>query len=207
MILKKEEFNNMRQKVQKRKSYDRLIELGASPSMVHKLGFVYPFQKENGHKPEALICTNSDRIAQCHKLVEALPQMHFHIAALTEMSSKLMSMGTYENVSLYPGIKTNILDELFEKCDFYLDINHESDIVSAVRRAFLHNQLILAFEETIHNRDYIAEQHIYRSNQADQMIMDLKEFLAAPKRMEGQLIMQHAWACAENAEKYQENFA
>ncbi len=36
-------------------------------------------------------------------MVKALPQMHFHTAALTEMSSKLMGMGRYDNVSLYPG--------------------------------------------------------------------------------------------------------
>lgn len=192
--------------VQKRNSYDRLLELGASPSMVHRLGFVYPFKKENGHKPEALICTNSDRIAECQKLVEALPEMHFHIAALTEMSSKLMSMGTYDNVTLYPGIKRTILDELFEKCDFYLDINYESEIVSAVRQAFLHNHVILAFQETIHNRNYIAMDHIYKLDQVDQMIMELKALKEDPAYLEKHLIMQHAWACAENTEKYQENF-
>ena len=31
-----------------------------------------------------------------------MPQMHFHVAAITEMSSKLMSAGQYDNVSLYP---------------------------------------------------------------------------------------------------------
>lgn len=174
--------------------------------MVHRLGFVYPFKKENGHKPEALICTNSDRIAECQKLVEALPEMHFHIAALTEMSSKLMSMGTYDNVTLYPGIKRTILDELFEKCDFYLDINYESEIVSAVRQAFLHNHVILAFQETIHNRNYIAMDHIYKLDQVDQMIMELKALKEDPAYLEKHLIMQHAWACAENTEKYQENF-
>ncbi len=33
--------------VQKKKSYDKLIELGAKKDMVHKLGFIYPFAKEN----------------------------------------------------------------------------------------------------------------------------------------------------------------
>lgn len=190
--------------VQKRQAYHRLLELGASCDMVHKLGFVYPFQKENSHKPEALICTNSDRIEQCLKIVTALPQMHFHIAALTEMSSKLMSMGTYENVSLYPGVKMDVLNELFEKCDFYFDINHESEIVSAVRKAFLHNQLIFAFKETIHNRDYVADEHIYAANDADRMIADVKAVMADSGLAEEHLKIQHASALAESTESYVE---
>ena len=190
--------------VQKRQAYHRLLELGASCDMVHKLGFVYPFQKENSHKPEALICTNSDRIEQCLKIVTALPQMHFHIAALTEMSSKLMSMGTYENVSLYPGVKMDVLNELFEKCDFYFDINHESEIVSAVRKAFLHNQLIFAFKETIHNRDYVADEHIYAANDADRMIADVKAVMADSGLVDVHLKIQHASALAETTEAYVE---
>ncbi len=48
--------------VQKKQPYDKLRTLGARRDMVHRLGFIYPFEKENGHKAEALICTNSDRI-------------------------------------------------------------------------------------------------------------------------------------------------
>ena len=192
--------------VQKRKSYDRLIELGAPFSMVHRLGFVYPFAKENEHKPEILICTNSDRIAECQKLIKALSQMHFHIAALTEMSSKLMSMGTYENVTLYPGVKSKILEELFKKCDLYLDINYESEIVSAVRQAFLHNQLIFAFSETIHNREYVAKEHIYAVKDVEQMISDIKAVMADPGVLEEHLNTQRVWALAEDVENYQENF-
>ena len=48
--------------VQKKQPYDKLRALRARRDMVHRLGFIYPFEKENGHKAEALICTNSDRI-------------------------------------------------------------------------------------------------------------------------------------------------
>lgn len=41
-----------------------------------------------------------------------MPQMHFHVAAITEMSSKLMSAGQYDNVSLYPNVKMSVLDSL-----------------------------------------------------------------------------------------------
>ncbi len=39
-------------------------------------------------------------------------------------------------MSLYPNVKMSVLDSLFEKCDLYLDINHEGEIVDAVHRAF-----------------------------------------------------------------------
>ena len=47
---------------QKKHAYDRLAELGVKEGLVYRLGFIYPFQKENEHKPAALIYTDSDRI-------------------------------------------------------------------------------------------------------------------------------------------------
>lgn len=190
--------------VQRRQSYDKLIALGANPGMTHKLGFVFSFEKENRHEPKTLICTNSDNIEHCEEIVKALPDMHFYIAALTEMSPKLMNMDNFENVSLYPGVKQAVLDGLFEECDFYFDINHESEIVSAVSRAFLHNQLIFAFEETVHNRNYMAEAHIYRANDVDRMIADVKKAMKDGDVLEQGLKRQQEAAMAESAEKYQE---
>ncbi len=160
--------------VQREHSYNRLLELGASADKMRKLGFIYPFRRKNKRRTEALICTNSDNIEHCREIATALPEVHFHIAAITEMSSKLLEMGSFDNVTLYPNVKTEILDELFDKCDYYLDINYSTEIVSAVRRAFLNNQLIFAFEETIHNRDYVAETQIYPAKDADRMIADIR---------------------------------
>ena len=190
--------------VQKRQSYDKLIELGANKDMTHKLGFIYSFAKENGHEPKALICTNSDNIEQCEKIVKALPEMHFYIAALTEMSSKLMEMDNYENVSLYPNVKQEILDGLFEECNFYFDINHGGEIVSAVRRAFMNNQLIFAFEETAHNRDYVAEAHIYLAGGVHHMIADARKAMKEKEVLELELKRQKEAAMAETEEKYRE---
>lgn len=189
--------------VQKKKSYDKLIELGAKKSMVHKLGFIYPFVKENKHQPEALICTNSDNIEHCEDLVKALPQMHFHIAALTEMSSKLMGMGTYDNVSLYPGVKMTILDELFATCDYYFDINHEMEIASAVRKAFLHNQLIFSFEETVHNENYVADELVFSASDWKQMCTNVETVMEDIKVMKAKLQKQKKAALAETAKSYQ----
>ena len=189
---------------QRKAAYKRLLELGAPGSVVQNLGYIYPFKKENLHRPQVLICTNSDRIAKCREIVEALPQMHFHIVAITEMSSKLMSMESYTNVTLYPGVKMAIADELFRKCDFYLDINHEGEILSAVQKAFLHNHLILAFQETAHNLNYVAPEHIYQMNDVSSMISLLNALLADADLVKHHMELQHNAAMLEKKEAYLE---
>ena len=188
---------------QSRAAYDKLLSLGAREDMVKKLGFIYPFEKENTHRAEALICTNSDNLEHGEEIIKALPQMHFHIAAVTEMSSKLTGLGAYENVSLYPGVKPHILDEMFDKCDYYFDINHESEIVSAVRQAFLHNQLIFAFQETLHNRECVTEECIYPAGKAKQMIADVRTAMSDGKALEERLQSQRKAAMAETVKEYQ----
>jgi accessory Sec system glycosyltransferase GtfB len=203
--------------VQKRKSYEKLIELGASPQVVTPKGYIWPFERENGGGRQALVCTNSDNILKLQKLVEALPQVHFHIAAITEMSSKLMAMERFANVSLYPGIKNEMYEELLAACDIYLDINYEREILSSLRRAFLNNQLIFAFRETMHGADYTADAQIYPGKDADRMagdarpapadgtarmIADITAILEDENAREAALARQHEAALAEDAAAY-----
>ena len=187
---------------QKRQAYDRLAALGVPEDRMHRLGYIYAFQKENRYRPEAFICTSSDQLTQCEELIKGLPQMHFHIAALTMMSPRLMSMGVYENVSLYPLVWIEEIAEFFEKCDFYLDINHGAEVLSSVRQAFLHNNLIFAFEETAHNRDLVAAEHIYAAGDVMKMIADLKEIMADETVLDRHLQVQREAAGCETAESY-----
>ncbi|MCR5733535.1 MAG: accessory Sec system glycosylation chaperone GtfB [Lachnospiraceae bacterium] len=156
--------------VQKRRAYDKMAALKADMGMVRLLGFVYPFARPNRYTREILICTNSDNIACLSEITERLSSFRFHIAALTEMSSKLMAYGDRKNVILYPGVSMGKLDELFDRCDLYLDINHENEIVSAVRRAFLNNMLILAFRETLHDGVYVEDSHIFSEAEPEGLI-------------------------------------
>lgn len=188
--------------VQKRAAYEELIRLGADPSKLDLLGYVYPFEKQNGHGRDALICTNSDNIAHLKELVEGLPEIHFHVAALTEMSSKLMAYGSYENVSLYPNVRMKVLDELFVKSDWYFDVNHENEIVSAVSRAFLFNHLIVAFRETLHNEEYVAPNHVYSKKDVTEMLADVKAMLLAEELLEKHLKEQRHHACAEETDRF-----
>lgn len=201
-ILRGEAGRTDRIMVQKRSVYNRLLELGASPDKVYKLGHVYDFKKENGHRQQALICTNSERIEHCEELVSAFAQIHFHIAAVTLMSPKLMEIGKYDNVTLYPGAQAADFEKLFQSCDYYFDINHWTEIVSAVYQAFLHNQIIFAFEETIHNRDYVADAHIYPIAEFDRMVSDVRELMESRDAMERHLRMQREDVMAEEKETY-----
>ena len=177
--------------------------LGAKKEAMSELGFIYSFQKENQHKREALICTNTDEIEHCRELIEAFSQIHFHIAAITTMSPKLMDLQVYENVSLHPGAVPDVLDELFRKCDYYFDINHYNEIVSAVRRAFLHNHMIFAFEETLHNNEYVADEHIYPAAEFERMVSDVRAVMADTAVLEQYLERQRRHALSEDVETYE----
>lgn len=186
--------------VQKKGSYEKLVELGASKEILKPLGFAYAYSRQNTFKNEALICTNSDRIEKCEELIRALPQMRFHIAAITEMSSKLLSLSQYENVLLYPGVKTKKVTELFDNCDYYLDINHEGEILSAVKQAFLHNQLILGFRQTLHNRAFTAPEHVFDGHEA--MIDFLNQVMGHEEAVNRQIDLQQKAAMSEETAAY-----
>lgn len=186
--------------VQKKDSYKKLVELGASKEILKPIGFAYAYSRQNTFKNEALICTNSDRIEKGEELIKALPKMHFHIAALTEMSSKLMSLSQYQNVTLYPGASTKKIEELFDACDYYLDINHESEIVSAVKQAFLHNHLILGWKQTLHNRAFIAPEHIFE--QLNAMTAFIKNAMGHAETINREIDLQKKAAMSEETAAY-----
>ena len=188
--------------VQKRTAYLRLLELGADPKIVKSKGYVYPFRRENLYRSTALICTNSDQLEQIDGLISALPQVEFHIAALTEMSSKLMGKGKYPNVRLYPGAKLDNIKNLFQKCDIYLDINHGNEIVMAVRRAFLNNQVIYAFRNTLHNENFLPKEQIYQPEDVERMAEDIRTVIANPQQMDLRIQRQLTVAMAESAESF-----
>ena len=186
--------------VQKKDSYGKLVGLGASKEVLKPLGFAYAFHRQNAFRNEALICTNSDRIEKCEELIKALPGMRLHIAAITEMSSKLMGLSRYPNVMLYPGARTGKIDELFDTCDYYLDINHEAEIVSAVKQAFLHDQLILGFRQTLPNRAFVAQEHVFEDHEA--MIGFLNRVMGHEELIRGQIDLQKKAAMSEDAAAY-----
>lgn len=92
----------------------------------------YPVNEAKG---EALILTRYDQVEKIEELIRELPEVTFHIGANTLMSDKLMNLEKQGNVKLYHGLSQTTLDELWEKCDFYLDINLYGEIRDAVNVA------------------------------------------------------------------------
>lgn len=157
-------------------TYERALQL-TDEKFHHKfshLGYHYHFKRDNFVRPDALIVTNSDQLEQVEKLVESLPKVTFRIAAVTEMSTKLLDMIRYPNVVLYQNASPQKIQELYQLSDIYLDINYGNELLQAVRQAFENNQLILAFEETAHNRRYIAPNHIFAKEAVEDMIQTIE---------------------------------
>ncbi len=192
-------------KVQNRQSWKDLIAAGADPNVVKPLGYVYDFARENAGGTEALICTNSDNIEQLQQVVEGLPGIQFHIAAITEMSSKLLSFGKYDNVRLYPNVRESMVEELFGKCDYYFDINHANEILDAVKQAFLHDQLIMGFPQTLHNPRYISDEQICPD--AEALCAQVRSFSADASLLHAAVLLQRRTAMAEEKDAYRAIFS
>ncbi|MBP3880475.1 MAG: accessory Sec system glycosylation chaperone GtfB, partial [Lachnospiraceae bacterium] len=67
--------------VQRADAYEKIRSLAVDQSRFRRLGYMYPSLRENSHKKEILIFTNSDQVEKISELVRALPEFHFHIGA------------------------------------------------------------------------------------------------------------------------------
>lgn len=189
--------------VQRTDAYEKIKSLAVDQSRFRKLGYMYPSLRKNSHKKEILIFTNSDQVEKISELIKALPEFHFHIGALTEMSVKLLILEAMKNVTLYPAVWDGKIAELWKTCDTYLDINHGGEILEAVRTAFVNNQLILAFSNTAHNRKFVADQNIYTPESVLKMAEKIRSVSAGPSVMDAAIAMQRAHAHEASAEDYQ----
>ncbi|WP_251547617.1 accessory Sec system glycosylation chaperone GtfB [Limosilactobacillus caecicola] len=173
---------------------------------VQYLGFIYPHPRGNEMRPNALTFTNSDQVEHLEELVKLLPNVHFNIAAITEMSSKLMAFQDYENVDLYPVVTKQQTQQLVDNCDVYLDINHGNEIFDAVRGAFERNMLILGFKDTIHQPDLVATANVYDSNDYKAMAQKILSALVQPKLMKQLVDTQRQEASDVTTADYQKVF-
>ena len=145
---------------------------------------------QNETKAEALILTASDQIEKIKELVYELPSMTFHIAAHTLMSDKLNKLGELESVNLYPCVSREMLDTLWDRCDFYLDINHRYEIYDAVNAAHQNNLLIMGFENTVHHKELLVNGCIYPEQEYKKMVLVIEYVLKSPVLMQKLLLAQ-----------------
>ncbi len=188
--------------VQNHPSYERLRNLNAPEKKMEELGYIYSFKKKNLGRPSALICTNTENVEKLKELIEALPEVKFHVTALTEMSAKLLAHEKYDNVIMYPNIKMTVLERLFWECDFYLDINHEGEIVDALRKAYIYNHLILSFNETAHGQHYTAIENRFDAKDYKKMAERIKNLLADKEKLKVAVYSQQRFALTAKPEDY-----
>ena len=70
---------------------------------IHHISPLYP-SKMNVNQHCALIMTHTQEIEKIEEIIEKLPMIEFHIAALTSMGPRLLDLGIRENFYLHPGI-------------------------------------------------------------------------------------------------------
>lgn len=130
-------------------------------------------------KKEAFIITETDQLEYIEQLINDFPEITFYIAASTIMSDKLTKLDINNNVELYPCISEQKIEELFERCDIYLDINHYRELYNAVNQALINNMLILAFDNTAHSKELYPMENIFDSSNYVKMKETLKNIIAS----------------------------
>ena len=206
LILESDDVRTKKIIIPNKATYERALELTDEKyhaQFVH-LGYHYQFKRDNFLRRDALILTNSDQIEQVEAIVEALPDVTFRIAAVTEMSSKLLDLLRYPNVVLYQNASLQKIQELYQLSDIYLDINHHNELLQAVRQAFEHNVLILGFNQTVHNRFYIAPDHLFESSEVPALVDAIKLALSDISQMSQALGKQGQQANYVDLVRYQE---
>ena len=118
-------------------------------------------QLETKVKPERsfkdiLILTPSQNLKHIEQLIKGLPDYTFHIAADTMVSEYVQNLGKIGDVEVLPCISNDKLNELLNKCAFYLDINDLYTIHEAVPTVIAHGAIALSFDTDIHYRELMC---------------------------------------------------
>ena len=142
-----------------------------------------PSKSELGSVNEVLITTQTDQLTSVEDFVEQLPDLEFHIAAPTQMSSKLFDLNKYSNVHLYPNISSENLDELFNKCGLFLDIAMSPTVFDANRRA-LENNLLRVGLIGVSTGNYISDDNLYSVKSLDNLIEYLRQVTSTTEKLQ-----------------------
>ncbi|MFK4897205.1 accessory Sec system glycosylation chaperone GtfB [Lactococcus petauri] len=171
---------------------------------LHYLGYIYDIEKRNTVERSILTLTNSDQISNLATLIQALPHHHFNIAARTTMSDRLLAYDKYSNVTLYPTIEEEEVEQLLQKNGFYLDINQGNEVDQIIRKAFEHNQLIFAFKETLHNKRYVCSKNVFEIVQTNELVDEIRNVSQNVKEYRNALGAQRWTAGQATVENYKD---
>ena len=122
--------------------------------------------------------TNSWCLEKIDYLVQALPKVHFYIAAYTMMAPELMLLSRFENVTLYPNTFPLLVERLIQQADVYLDINHDKKLSVVYDYVSRFDKPLLTFENT--KAQELAESAyagIFSAERPEEMVVALKAYL------------------------------
>ncbi|MFS9251351.1 hypothetical protein QM444_09620 [Streptococcus mitis] len=165
---------------------------------IHHISPLYP-SKMNVNQHCALIMTHTQEIEKIEEIIEKLPMIEFHIAALTSMGPRLLDLGIRENVYLHPGISQAEYESLLEQCSLYLDINHSIEILNAVEESLEKGLLLFAFKETQHRRGFICPEHLASSQDVADLIDAIKKVVVSEEMYH--LALQKQWKWIQSSTK------
>jgi len=121
--------------------------------------------------------TASDTLENLTYLVENLPEVSFHIAAKTNVSNRLEAFKKYDNVTLYTNVHhDDIIEDLLDQSEIYLDINHWDQVDSIVDRAFEKGKPVFAFDNVAHRAELGGS--IFSHQYPEMMVEEIKSYLA-----------------------------
>ncbi|MDK7303538.1 MULTISPECIES: glycosyltransferase [Aerococcus] len=128
-------------------------------------------------KYHAFILTNSGDIENIEYLIQSLPNIQFHIAAYTLFSDNIMALTRYSNVMVYPEILDAQIQDLINKADIYLDINHANEVNNILTKISDHKIPIFSFRNTVHQINLVPENHLFSSNKPERMVEAIQNYL------------------------------
>lgn len=168
---------------------------------IHHLSPLYRL-RSNVSKHRALIVTHTQEVERIEELVDALPILEFHIAAVTAMGGRLLDLEVKENVRLYQGISQQQFKALLDSCTIYLDINHYVEILDSVDEALENGLLLFGFQETCHRESYIHPEHLFKSAEVQQLIEKLRLLMNYPEEYTQEMQKQFEWVQATHKADY-----
>lgn len=172
---------------------------------IHHISPLYP-SKMNVNHHRVLIMTHTQEIEKIEEIVEKLPMVEFHIAALTNMGPRLLDLERCENVYLHPGISQAEYESLLEQCSLYLDINHSIEILNAVEESLEKGLLLFAFKETQHRGGFICPEHLASSQDVTDLIDAIKKVVVSEEMYHLALQKQWKWLRSSTKEDYYRAF-
>lgn len=121
------------------------------------------------------IFTNSASMESLEYLLSELPEVHFTVLAHTNFAPFVVDFQSHLNLSLFPNFNPFNMKETLDKMDFYLDINHEGEIVNIIEEVHRRNKPIFTFDNTSH--DSSGRSRVFSSAEPDKMVEAIRKFL------------------------------